>query len=85
MTSVKYKVYDVPKNNIWTVGTFFFTESQFTSVFELVNKYTADGKQPAGLLIWANFFQSADIDPNNVCIQHATSLVTHITNGKIRR
>jgi hypothetical protein len=67
VTSVKYKVYDVPENNIWTVGTYFYTEDQFDSVFELINKFTAGGEQPVGLLIWTNFFQFPDIDPNNVC------------------
>jgi len=49
------------------VGTYFYTEDQFDSVFELINKFTAGGEQPVGLLIWTNFFQFPDIDPNNVC------------------
>jgi hypothetical protein len=66
VTSVKYKIYDVPKNDIWTVGTYYYTQNQLNPVFELINEFTADGNQPAGLLIWSNFFQSPDIDPNNV-------------------
>ncbi|KAJ7762585.1 FAD binding domain protein, partial [Mycena metata] len=50
VTQVRYKVYDVPKDNQWVVGFFTFTEDKLEKIFALTNELTKDGLQPAEFL-----------------------------------
>ena len=34
-----------------------YSEFKQDEIFDLINKFTADGKQVPGLMIWSNFFQ----------------------------
>lgn len=64
VTAVKYKIYDVPEGNIWTLGTYVFTQDKLEPLFELFNELGAQAK--VELLTWAYFLSLPDVDPNNV-------------------
>lgn len=66
VTSIKYRVYDVPENNTWIVGQYGYTQDKLEALFGLLNEFTAGGEQPIELRYWATFTHNLSIDPVNV-------------------
>ncbi|KAK8037952.1 hypothetical protein PG994_014719 [Apiospora phragmitis] len=63
VTSVKYKVYDVPDGNTWVVGKYTYTQDKLEALFGLLDSFVADGAQPVELRHWTTFMRVPDIDP----------------------
>ncbi|KAK8136495.1 hypothetical protein PG984_004435 [Apiospora sp. TS-2023a] len=63
VTSVKYKVYDVPEGNTWVVGKYTYTQDKLEALFGLLDSFVADGQQPVELRHWATFMRVPEIDP----------------------
>ncbi|KAK7935573.1 hypothetical protein PG985_001068 [Apiospora marii] len=63
VTSVKYKVYDVPDGNTWVVGKYTYKQDKLEALFGLLNSFVADGAQPVELRHWATFMRVPEIDP----------------------
>ncbi|KAF3024879.1 hypothetical protein E8E14_012044 [Neopestalotiopsis sp. 37M] len=68
VTSIKYRVYDVPENNTWIVGQYGFTQDKLEALFGLLNEFTAGGEQPVELRYWATFVHNLNVDPVNAAI-----------------
>ncbi|KAK8065914.1 6-hydroxy-D-nicotine oxidase [Apiospora hydei] len=63
VTSVKYKIYDVPDGNTWVIGKYTFTEDKLEALFGLLDSFVADGAQPVELRHWVTFMRVPEIDP----------------------
>ncbi|KAK8034591.1 hypothetical protein PG993_009586 [Apiospora rasikravindrae] len=68
VTSVKYKVYDVPDGNTWVVAKYTYTQDKLEALFGLFDSFIADGAQPVQLRHWATFMRVPEIDPVHAAI-----------------
>ncbi|KAK8855729.1 FAD-dependent oxygenase [Apiospora arundinis] len=63
VTSVKYKIYDVPEGNTWVVSKYTYTQDKLEALFGVLDSFVADGAQPVELRHWTNFIRMPTIDP----------------------
>ncbi|KAJ7034037.1 FAD-dependent oxygenase [Mycena alexandri] len=75
VTQVKFKVYDVPKDNQWVVAILTFTEDKLEKIIELANDIK-DGLQPVELInmIWVLRIPGTEKPVINVQIIYEGSL-----------
>lgn len=66
VTSLQYKIYDVPAIDLWTYESFIFTQDKLEALYVALNTLTANGKQPAGLINFSLYARVPAIDPVNV-------------------
>ncbi|KAJ7762588.1 FAD binding domain-containing protein [Mycena metata] len=76
VTQVKYKIYDVPKDNQWVFASLIFTEDKLEKIFELANDISKDGLQPVELIsmIWLLRIPGVDQPVVNIYILYEGSL-----------
>ena len=70
VTSIEYKVYDVPPNDEWTVFQFVFTGNKVEAVYTALNALTDSGEmlQAEDLALeYSMFLRIPEIDAENVC------------------
>ncbi|KAL9008904.1 MAG: hypothetical protein Q9173_006017 [Seirophora scorigena] len=46
VTSYRFRIYDVPPDNSWTLESYVYTEDKLEQVLELTNTFAERGKQP---------------------------------------
>jgi hypothetical protein len=68
VTSLQYKIYDVPATDIWTYESFIYSQDKPEALYTAINTLTANGTQPAGLLNFSLYMRVTAIDPVNVCL-----------------
>lgn len=68
VTSLQYKIYDVPAIDFWTYETFIYTQDKLEALYTAINTLTANGTQPAGLINFSLFTRVPAIDPVNVSL-----------------
>jgi hypothetical protein len=66
VTSVTSKIYDVVHTN-WAYQSFIFTSKDVEGLYGGINEHLLkNGTQPVDIVEYSFFFNSPDIDPNNV-------------------
>ncbi|KAI1258705.1 hypothetical protein F5Y18DRAFT_412515 [Xylariaceae sp. FL1019] len=65
VTSVRFKIYDVPDDNSWTVAQYSYTQDKLEALFEVLNGFVNDGKQPVELRHWTTLFHNPIVDSVN--------------------
>ncbi|KAJ9627004.1 hypothetical protein H2203_003464 [Taxawa tesnikishii (nom. ined.)] len=69
VTSYKYKIYDAPKDKIWTLETCIFTHEQVEDTRTLANELTGEGgNQLAEFIHFVYYIRVPDVDPENAVI-----------------
>ena len=69
VTSLKFKIYDVPSGDMWIWESFIFTQDKLESVYRAINALTNNGTQSANLVNLSVFTRIPAIDPLNVSIK----------------
>ncbi|KAL8853239.1 MAG: hypothetical protein Q9221_001973 [Calogaya cf. arnoldii] len=70
ITSYKFKIYDVPRDNGWIVESYIYTQDKLEQVLTLTNTFTQGGKQPVEFLNWAYYLCLPDFDADHPVIQY---------------
>ncbi|KAI0160184.1 hypothetical protein GGR57DRAFT_409375 [Xylariaceae sp. FL1272] len=65
VTSVQFKIYDVPDGNSWTVAQYSYTQDKLEMLFGVLNGFVNDGKQLVELRHWTTLFHNPVVDPIN--------------------
>ncbi|KAI4174451.1 MAG: hypothetical protein LQ348_006376 [Seirophora lacunosa] len=83
VTSYRFKIYDVPPDNSWTVESYVYTEDKLEQVLELTNTFTEGGKQPVEYLNWAYYLWMPDFDADHVRHPHPISHLKSIRSYEL--
>jgi FAD/FMN-containing dehydrogenase len=62
VTSLRYKIYNVPEDNTWFVVMFTFTRDRLESILDILNWFANGGNQPIELRRWMTFFSDTSVD-----------------------
>lgn len=73
VTSYRFKIYDVPKDNSWLVESYYYTEDELEQLLDLPNTLTEGGNQPVEYLNWAYYLWMPEFD-----VDHASCLSSPI-------
>lgn len=83
VTSVRYKVYDVPEDNTWVVSKYTYTQDKLEDVFGVLNGFTDGGNQPVELRHWTTFFRNVSIDTENVSLPRRPHPCPRLTGSRL--
>jgi FAD/FMN-containing dehydrogenase len=79
VTEYRYKVYDVPPDDMWLVYTFTYEGSKVEAVFEELNRFAKTTAHLPGIFHFSNFIRLPHIDTTGVRPPHcycSTGLLT---------
>jgi len=69
VTSVTFKIYDVPDDGLWSYKSYFYTHEKVEELHDAINRYLLKGgKQPVDLINYFFFFNYPAVDPKHVSL-----------------
>jgi FAD/FMN-containing dehydrogenase len=72
VTELKYKIYDIPKDDTWVFASFFFPRDKIEEIYAALNDIRSgeDGLTPVELVEFSIYLRVPDMDPNNVSLDY---------------
>ncbi|KAF2756099.1 FAD-binding domain-containing protein [Pseudovirgaria hyperparasitica] len=69
VTSLEYKIYDIPTGIRWTVTNYMFKQDKLEQVMATANQFIGpEMNAPRELLLWCNLIHIPAIDPDNAIV-----------------